>query len=94
MNRMPHLSLILVTLLATACRNDAITFAKLVDSRAECNSVNTTIDHNGGEPDVAICRVGREVQLCKAGGHVDPTCVKIRDIVAEDPAPASSGSAK
>lgn len=71
---------LVIALLLVGCRNDAITFAKLLEPTAKCNAVET----HPIEPqeDIAVCRVMSEIWVCRAGKGT-PTCEKIRDVPAE-----------
>lgn len=70
--------LILLGLLG--CKNDAITFAKLLAPDATCKEV--TNSYGGGGTDTAVCTVGNEVWSCSARvGH--PSCVKVGTVIME-----------
>lgn len=72
----------LFLLILVACKNDAITYAKMLDSTAECQAIKTSIF--GNSEDTAVCRVGSEVWKCEVRNYTTE-CQTVRVIPAEAP---------
>ncbi len=74
-------SALLLLAFVSACRNDAITYAKLIAPTAKCNAIHT--GETSREVDTAVCRVGSEIWRCSAGST--PSCSKVMDVTVEKP---------
>jgi len=71
--------LVLFACILFACRNEAITYAKMLDPDADCSAIKTSWTTS---EDVAVCRVGSEVWKCEVLQYTTE-CKTVRTIPAE-----------
>lgn len=69
------------------CRNDAITFAHIIEPGADCTALKTNISKSSSDTDTAVCRVASDLLACEAHGDDIPSCKKIGVVKVEQVKP-------
>lgn len=72
-----------ILVLLAACRNEAITYAHMIDPNARCSALSTTWVISGRSADTAVCVSGSNVWNCVVKDEAAPSCVTISKALVE-----------